>query len=121
MGSAGVRNNLLKEPVSFAQRVAIGLVRLLVPPHADNEQAAAYLSTQAGLSVEWVVVRPDTLINEKKVSGYSLHASPLRNALFKPGKTSRNNVANFMSRLLTEDELWEKWKGQMPVIYNEEF
>lgn len=121
MGSAGVRNNLLKEPVSFAQQVAIGLIRLLVPPHADNEQAAAYLSRQAGSSVEWVVVRPDTLTNETKVSRYSLHVSPVRSALFRPGKTSRINVANFMSRLLTEDVLWEKWKGQMPVIYNEEF
>jgi hypothetical protein len=23
-----------------------------------------------------------------------------------------------MARLIIEDDLWNKWKGQMPVIYN---
>jgi hypothetical protein len=33
---------------------------------------------------------------------------------------SRINVAHFMARLAVEDELWQEWKGQMPVIYNKE-
>jgi len=24
-----------------------------------------------------------------------------------------------MARLILEDDIWNKWKGQMPVIYNE--
>ena len=25
-----------------------------------------------------------------------------------------------MNKLITDQNLWEKWKGQMPVIYNKE-
>ena len=30
------------------------------------------------------------------------------------------NVAAFMNKLITDQNIWEKWKGQMPVIYNKE-
>ena len=69
--------------------------------------------------IEWVAVRPDNLINEENVTEYSLHTSPIRSALFNPGKTSRINVGHFMTRLITDDIIWNKWKGQMPVIYND--
>lgn len=35
------------------------------------------------------------------------------------GETSRINVAHFMADLITDDGLWSRWKGQMPVIYNQ--
>ena len=65
-----------------------------------------------------VVVRPDTLIDEKKVSEYEVHPSPIRSAIFNAGKTSRTNVGDFMASLITEDDLWRRWRGRMPVIYN---
>jgi hypothetical protein len=65
-----------------------------------------------------VAVRPDTLINEDIVTEYEIYASPARSALFNPGKTSRINVGYFMAKLIVDNELWNKWKGQMPVIYN---
>ncbi|TWT57370.1 NmrA-like family protein [Thalassoglobus neptunius] len=121
MNTTGNRNRDLNEPVSFAQRCIVGLLRYLVPPHADNEDAAEYLRSTIGQSndqIEWVVVRPDSLINESSVSPYSLHASPTRSAIFDAGKTSRINVANFIAALIDTDDLWQTWKGKMPVIYN---
>lgn len=121
MNTTGNRNRDLDEPISFAQRCVIGLLRLLVPPHADNEEAADYLRTQIGQkdgAIEWVAVRPDALINEDVVTQYALHASPIRSAIFDSGKTSRINVAHFMADLATDDAVWGAWKGQMPVIYN---
>lgn len=121
MNTAGNRNRDLDEPVSTGQKVVGGLLTLLLPPQADNEEAADYLRTQIGQNnkyIEWVVVRPDTLTNEDQVSSYSLHESPTRSAIFDPGQTSRINVGDFMARLVTDDDLWSKWKGQMPVIYN---
>jgi L-rhamnose mutarotase len=100
----------------------IALLRLLLPPHPDNEKAADFLRVNIGQRnpyIEWCAVRPDTLINEENVTGYSLHISPTRSALFNPGKTSRINVGHFMARLILDDDIWNKWKGQMPVIYNE--
>jgi NAD(P)-dependent dehydrogenase (short-subunit alcohol dehydrogenase family) len=116
MNTAGNSNRDLAEPVSFAQRSVISLVRLLVPPHADNENAADYLRTQVGQNdrmIEWSVVRPDSLVTE-----YDAHASPTRSAIFDPGKTSRINVAHFMADLITNHDTWNKWMGKMPVLYN---
>ncbi len=69
-------------------------------------------------AVEWAAVRPDTLVNEDKVTEYEVHPSPIRSALFNPGKTSRINVAHFMADLVANADTWDKWKGRMPVIYN---
>ena len=121
MNTAGNRNRDLNEKVSPGQKLIIALLRVLLPPHADNEQAADYLRSSVGQhhpDIEWVVVRPDSLIDEDRASVFEVHPSPTTSALFKPGKTSRLNVARFMADLLTDDSSWEKWKGQMPVIYN---
>lgn len=121
MNTTGNRNRDLNEPVSFAQRCVIGLLRLCLPPHVDNEEAADYLRTKIGQNdkaVEWVAVRPDGLTNEGAVTEYELHASPIRSAIFDAGKTSRINVGHFMADLISDSEIWNKWKGQMPVIYN---
>ena len=121
MNTAGNSNRDLREPVSLAQRCVVGLLRLLLPPHVDNEKAADYLRTQIGQSdkaVEWAAVRPDTLVNEDEVTEYEVHPSPIRSALFNPGKTSRINVAHFMADLITDADTWKKWKGRMPVVYN---
>jgi hypothetical protein len=121
MNTTGNRNRDLDEPISFGQKCIIGLLRLLLPPHVDNERAADYLRTRIGQNdpfIEWVAVRPDNLINEDKVTEYVLFPSPVRSAIFDAGKTSRINVGHFMASLITNDNLWSNWKGQMPVIYN---
>lgn len=121
MNTAGNSNRDLVEPVSFAQRCVVGLIRTLVPPHRDNEQAADYLRTHIGQNhdrIQWSAVRPDSLINLDEVTAYDIFPSPTRSAIFNPGKTSRINVAHFMAELVTQDEIWQQWQGQMPVIYN---
>jgi len=121
MNTTGNRNRNLKEPISIAQKCVIGLLRLLLPPHVDNEKAADYLRTEIGQnnkSIEWVTVRPDGLIDEVEVTDYEIHPSPTRSAIFNAGKVSRINVGHFMASLITDDNLWTKWKGQMPVIYS---
>jgi len=121
MNTAGNSNRDLHETVSLSQRLVVGLIRVAVPPHADNEAASDYLRTAIGQKhekIEWVVVRPDTLINESTVTEYRAYPSPTRSALFDPGKTSRINVGHFMADLITDDHTWNRWKGQMPVIYN---
>ncbi|WP_298535294.1 NAD(P)-dependent oxidoreductase [uncultured Algibacter sp.] len=121
MNTTGNRNRDLKEPISFAQKCVIGLLRLLLPPHVDNEKAADYLRTEVGQNndaIEWVAVRPDDLINEVIVSPYEIHPSPIRSAIFNAGQISRINVGHFMASLIMDDIIWRKWKGQMPVIYS---
>lgn len=121
MNTVANRNNDLKEHTSFIEKVIMKLISILLPPQNDNETAAEYLRFNFGGNnpyIEWTVVRPDSLTNEDEVSEYSLHESPVRSGLFNPGKTSRINVGNFMARLITEEDLWNKWKGKMPVIYN---
>lgn len=120
MNTTGNSNRDLSEPISFSQKCVIGLLRLLLPPHVDNEKAADYLRTQVGQNkrfIEWVAVRPDGLVDQNEVTDYEIHPSPTRSAIFNAGKISRINVGHFMASLISETSLWNKWKGQMPVIY----
>jgi nucleoside-diphosphate-sugar epimerase len=121
MNTTGNRNRDLNEPISFAQKCVIGVLCLVLPPHVDNEKAADYLRTGIGHNnnyIEWVAVRPDGLINEEDVTNYEIHPSPTTSAIFNAGKVSRINVGHFMANLIGDDNLWAKWKGQMPVIYS---
>lgn len=121
MNTSGNRNRDINEPISFGEKLVVGILRLLLPPHTDNENAADYLRTKIGQenkNIEWTAVRPDNLINEDKITPYQLHPSPIRSAIFNAGKVSRLNVGHFMSLLILDKNLWNKWKGKMPVIYN---
>jgi len=122
MNTTGNANRDIPEKPPLSQRIVVSILRVLLPPHTDNEQAADFLRTEIGQSharMEWVAVRPDGLIDEAEVSQYTIYPSPIRNAIFDAGSTSRINVANFMANLATDAELWATWRGKMPVIYNE--
>ena len=120
MNTTGNSNRDIPENPPYSQRLVVFLLRLLLPPHVDNEQAADFLRVQVGQNndIEWVVVRPDGLINEDRVSLYDINVSPVRNVIFDAGTTSRINVADFMSDLVIKSGLWDEWQGKMPVIYN---
>ena len=120
MSSAGVRNLVLQERVEQSEKWLNLLLRWMLPPHRDNEKAAKLLNgnSTSHKSLEWAIVRPDTLIDQSQVSDYQWHQSPTRSALFNAGETSRINVANALCRLVLDDDLWQQWHGQMPVIYN---
>jgi putative NADH-flavin reductase len=123
MNTTACLNKLQDEKLRIKENAAMGIIRLLLPPHRDNEYALAYLIDTVGTHnerIEWIAVRPDSLINESEVTGYTVHPSTVRSPLFDPGKTSRINVADFMARLLGDVDLWEKWKFKTPVIYNTE-
>jgi len=120
MNTVANRNRDLNESISFAQRCIIGLLRLLLPPHPDNEEAAEYLRTVIGQKdndIEWTAVRPSALIEEESASEIEVYPSPLKSIL-NDGQISRINVGHFMADLITNNDIWKEWKGQMPVIYN---
>lgn len=121
MNSAGNSNRDLNERMSLGQKCVIGLLRLLLPPHVDNEKAADYLRLNVGQNdpmIEWVAVRPDGLVDETHATGYNVYKSPTRSAIFDAGTTSRINVAHFMAKLIDSENTWNIWRGKMPVIYN---
>jgi nucleoside-diphosphate-sugar epimerase len=101
------------------ERAFMWAIRTLLPPAKDNQQAAEFLQQRLGPAdpfVEWVVVRPDTLL-EGDVTEYRLHEG-LVNGLFSPGQTNMANVAHFMCELATSPKAWADWKGKAPVIVN---
>ena len=120
MSTVAYRNPDLNESISFVQRCLVVLMRLLLPPHPDNEQAAEHLRTVIGQkdnAIEWVAVRPSTLIDAESASEIDVYPSPL-GTILKDGQISRINVGHFMADLITKNDIWNKWKGQTPVIYN---
>jgi hypothetical protein len=121
MNTTGNSNRDIPETPPISQRIVISILRMVLPPHLDNEKAEDFLRTQIGQNdkaVEWVAVRPDTLTDEKEVTEYNVHTSPIRNPIFDSGSTSRINVGNFMAELILNERTWVKWKGHMPVVYN---
>lgn len=123
MNTTACINKLQNERFKITENFVMKMMRFLLPPQRDNDLAIGYLIETVGVNnkqMEWIAVRPDTLINEAEVSEYTVHASPVRSPIFDAGKTSRINIADFMGSLLKDEELWEKWKYKTPVIYNME-
>lgn len=121
MNTTACINKLQSEKFKNNENFVMKIMRFLLPPQRDNELSLGYLIDTVGISnkhIEWIAVRPDTLINEVEVSEYIIHPSPIRSPIFDAGKTSRINVADFMVSLLKDEELWGKWKYKTPVIYN---
>ncbi|MCH7498357.1 MAG: SDR family oxidoreductase [Candidatus Marinimicrobia bacterium] len=119
MNTVGVRNPDLGEQRTWIERVLITLLRYTVPPQRDNETAAEHLRSKVGKEnnhVEWCIVRPDTLI-DAEVSTYDIKESPVT-GIFTGRPTTRSNVAQFMTELIENAELWSTWKFRMPVIMN---
>lgn len=101
------------------ERGFVWMLRCLIPPAKDNQQAANFLYDSIGTSnpfAQWVAVRPDTLL-EGDVSAYALHEG-LVSSLFAPDNTNMANVAHFMCELATNREAWDDWRGKLPVIIN---
>ena len=101
------------------ERVALWMLRGLVPPARDNQRAADFLQDvieAADPYAQWTVVRPDTL-REGDVTEYALHEG-LVDGMFRPGETNRANVAHFMCELATDSAAWATWQGKLPVIVN---
>lgn len=123
MNTTACLNKSQNEKFKINERLVMKIMRFLLPPQRDNDLAIGYLMETVGINnkqIEWIAVRPDTLINESEVSEYTIHASPIRSPIFDAGKTSRINVADFMVSLLKDEKLWNKWKYKTPVIYNME-
>lgn len=103
---------------SCSERTIISIIRYLIPPHSDNEDAAAYLletlKTTGG--VEWSVVRPTDLIDGEPTK-YQLYDKPI-GSLFGSGTATRANVALCMVDLIIDDEKWNQYKFKMPVLHN---
>lgn len=101
----------------WLERAVVWLLRGLIPPARDNQAAADFLLEVIGADgsgVQWTAVRPDSL-KEGDVSPYDVHEG-LVDSLFRPGETRMANVADFMCELVTDDAVWDTWRGKLPVV-----
>lgn len=99
------------------ERGFVATIRCLVPPAKDNQTAADFLVESVGPddpSLEWVVVRPDSLI-EGDACAYEVHEG-LVDSLFSPGRTTMRNIGTFMSELVVDDATWARWRSRFPVL-----
>lgn len=119
MGSDGVANPSGEDDKrTRGERTLLFFLRYLVPPHRDNETAAAYIHGKMDSPnlFQWVVIRPTDLI-DGRVTKYELFHKP-PGSLFGDGVATRANVAkSFVDMILTQS-LWDEWKFKMPVIHD---
>jgi nucleoside-diphosphate-sugar epimerase len=122
MSTTAYTNRKQGERETFGEKLIFSLLEIILPPHRDNIRAGDHLVYGLGASsmIEWVAVRPDSLFDEENQSEYEICESKTRSPVFNPGRTSRINVSHFMTELLINDHLWQKWKYKTPVIYNRE-
>jgi len=123
MSTTAYRNTQVKENYGVWDRAVLSSLYYLLPPHKDNVEAGLYLVNTIGVDkpkIEWVMVRPDWLIDEENESEYKIHQSPNRSSIFDPGKASRINVSAFMIKLLLDEKFWNEWRYKLPVLYNTE-
>lgn len=121
MNTTACINKLQNEKFTKKEQFVMKIMKLMLPPQRDNDKAIEYLINEIGVNnkyIEWIAVRPDTLIDMENVSEYTVHQSTIRSPIFNAGKTSRTNVADFMVRLIKDEKLWDEWKYKTPVIYN---
>ena len=120
MSTTAYTNKRRGETNTFAEKLILTLLTIFLPPHRDNMLAGDHLvyDTQTSPNIEWIAVRPDSLVDEDSSSDYEIHENKIRSPIFDPGKTSRINVAHFMASLLADERLWNTWKYKTPVIYN---
>lgn len=121
MNTTAYTNTLSGEKNTIGERIIFSLLEILLPPHRDNVKAASFLVRRVGKNdekIEWIAVRPDTLINSDLESPYDIYESPVRSPIFNAGKTSRINVSHFMAELVNDEALWRRWAYKTPVIYN---
>jgi NAD(P)H-binding len=136
MSSDGVYIPHMDDPsTSWSGQFAFCLLRCFLPPHADNEAAAAYLLSlpkpatskdddddydDEGILIRWVIVRPTELLHEATASGYQLFDQPPPGGVLfgTTNFVSRINVATFMVQLLTDEKLFHQYQFTCPVIHN---
>jgi len=121
MGSDGVANPLGGDEVrSLSERIILSVLRNVIPPHADNEEAAEYLAKKVGVggaaTLEWTVVRP-TDLTDGQATEYALFDKP-QGSLFGSGAACRANVAKCMVDMILNEDKWEEYKFKMPVLHN---
>lgn len=122
MSTTAYTNTSAGEKNSPGERIVFSLLMGLLPPHRDNVKAADFLINEIGKEekhIEWVAVRPDTLIDSDAVSPYEICGSPVRSPVFDAGEVSRINVGHFMAELASDESLWNQWVYQTPVLYNQ--
>jgi nucleoside-diphosphate-sugar epimerase len=105
--------------LSFLERCLFGLIRFLLPPHVDNEQAAEFLYKTIGPAsalIEWIIVRPCNLLDGNSTEYVSLPNPPGTTILFEHRTVTRATVAKFMVDLVTQSALWNQWKYQFPYV-----
>lgn len=122
MSTTAYTNKKDGEKNSFGEIAVFGLLKALLPPHADNIAAGDFLlyDVDRSANIVWVAIRPDSLFDEPTVSEYSIQDKKTRSPIFDAGKTSRINVAHFICQLLSDEPLWKEWVYKTPVIYNNE-
>jgi len=116
MGSDGVAHTGVDPKRKFGERAVIFLLRHLIPPHADNEKAAAFLLGADRKKLNWAIVRPTNLVDAEEASGKYTISEKSEVSLFGDESISRNDVGHFFVELMTNEETYAKYQHKMPVV-----
>lgn len=84
MSTIAYTNRKIGEVNTFGEKIVFSLLEVMLPPHKDNMLAADHLVYKLSTknNIDWIAVRPDSLIDEENVSNYEIHNKRRSGALF---------------------------------------
>ena len=91
-----------------------------MPPQADNVEAARIVAASGRCgATERLIVRPDDLL-EGNSSDY-VASELLLNGIFDAKETHIAAVGAFIGDALTDEKMWEAWRGKAPMVVDARF
>ncbi|KAJ3276028.1 hypothetical protein HDV01_006198 [Terramyces sp. JEL0728] len=114
LNSGGVDNPLGNDSRPFTDKLIIGSIRWLTPFN-DSRQSAEYISTLK--DKEWCCVRPVNFVDG--TGEYEVFENASK-SVFAGAAAKMDSIADFMSKLATDEQLWGQWKNKMPMLYDKQ-
>jgi hypothetical protein len=109
MNTGGVQNPDCNEKRKWYAVGLLVVLRYVKPPHRNNEAAAKHLHRKIGRNnnnIEWRSVRLGPLINAP-IPPYETNESLIM-GIFTGRPTSWASVAQFMTKLIVDADIWRK-------------
>ncbi|KAJ3382393.1 hypothetical protein HDU92_004786 [Lobulomyces angularis] len=96
------------------------MVKYLVAPVQDSQECVDYIAntiTKDNQYLQWTIVRPVNFVEkyEDGITEYKTFEKTIH-PFYNNGVVKIKNIADFFVNLAKNNELFDTWKGKMPVI-----
>ncbi|KAJ3382392.1 hypothetical protein HDU92_004785 [Lobulomyces angularis] len=120
LGTSGILNPESDRNMGLGEKILISSITYCVPQLQDSKDCVDYISktiTKENQHLQWTIVRPTGFLEqyEDGITEYKTLEKTVY-PFYNNGVVRIKNIANFFVELAEKSELFETWKGKMPII-----